>query len=236
MFCFSPPVMLATFMIEIGFAIYTVWRYKMDDVKRLAVAMLVALATFQLAEYMVCGGLGLTNVDWARIGYVAITLLPPLGIHMITAIAGKKKPLLVKTAYATSAAFIGFYLLGASAISGQTCYANYAVFHTSSVSGWPFGLYYYGWLFVGTYMSWQWSNEMPHHRIALRAMTLGYTAFILPTTAFNIIDPSTVKGIPSIMCGFAVIFAFVLVTRVLPNTCKTNNTLNEFVGKLRIKA
>jgi hypothetical protein len=51
---------------------------------------------------------------------------------------------------------------------------------------------------------------------ALNALAIGYLAFIVPTTAANIIDPSTTAGIPSIMCGFAVILAIVLTLIVVP--------------------
>ncbi|MFZ2125503.1 MAG: hypothetical protein WA087_02860 [Candidatus Saccharimonadales bacterium] len=237
MFCFSPPVMLATLLIEFSLAAYTVWRYKMDTVKKLAVTMLVALGLFQLAEYMVCGGLGISGIDWARFGYVSITLLPALGIHMLHAIAGKKAGAIVKTAYATCAAFVLFYIIGEGALNGHACLSNYAVFHTARSSVIPFGLYYYGWMFIGIYQAWIWSNEMPKHRRALQAMAMGYASFILPTTAFNIIDPTTTHAIPSIMCGFAVIFAVVLVTKVLPNSCTENNTstMESVLNKLRIK-
>src|ERR1035437_5936385 len=93
LYCFSPPVMLVTMLIEFSLVIYTVWRYKMTTVSRLAVVILASLGTFQLAEYMVCGGLGLSNIGWARVGYVAITLLPALGIHMLVKLADKKKVL-----------------------------------------------------------------------------------------------------------------------------------------------
>ena len=56
LYCFSPPVMIATFVIEVSLAIYTLWRYKLNPVTRLTVALLVCLAIFQLAEYNVCEG------------------------------------------------------------------------------------------------------------------------------------------------------------------------------------
>ena len=235
LYCFSPPVMLATLLIEFSFAIYTLWRYKMSTVRRLAVIMLVALGSFQLAEYMVCGGLGWSNIEWARFGYIAITLLPALGIHMLTAIAGKKKPLLIGAAYATCAAFVAFYLMNADAISGQACYANYAVFYTQHDNSQLFTAYYYGWLMIGSYLAWNWSNQIPDRRKALRAMIIGYADFIVPTTAFNIIDPSTTKAIPSIMCGFAVLFAFTLISQVLPNSCKVSNTIRSVYEKLQLR-
>lgn len=220
LFCFSPPVMLATFIIEFSFAFYTMWRYKISTTRRLVVIILIALGTFQLSEYMLCGGLGLTNVDWARAGYGAITLLPALGIHLIATLAGKKKPYLVSTAYISCAAFFTFYLFGASAISSQACYANYAVFNTHEGISWPFGIYYYGWLMIGTWLAWHWGELDKKRQKVLRSLSLGYMAFILPTTFFNLIDPSTVSGIPSIMCGFAVLLAFTLVLRVMPSAGK----------------
>src|SRR5687768_2570427 len=84
LFCFSPPVMIATFAIEIALAIYAVWRYKLNTISRLVVSLLVFLAIFQFAEYMLCGGFGVDGFTWSRIGYVSITMLPPLGLHLAT--------------------------------------------------------------------------------------------------------------------------------------------------------
>jgi len=213
--------MLATFLIEFGLAIYTLFRYKMTTISRLAVVMLFSLGTFQLAEYMICGSLGWTNLQWPKLGYVAITLLPALGIHMIVALANKKIPTLTGAAYAGCAAFVVFYVMNTDAISGEACYANYAVFYTHPTISHLFATYYYGWLIVGTYLAWLWGKDQPNKRKSLHGMTLGYLVFLIPTTAFNIINPETVKGIPSIMCGFAVLLAFILVSRVLPNSCNT---------------
>ena len=90
LYCFSPPIMVATFILEVAFAIYTIARYKLTPVSRLAVAILIGLAVFQLAEFNVCeGAFGVDSLTWARIGHVAITLLPPLGIQLATKLAGE---------------------------------------------------------------------------------------------------------------------------------------------------
>ncbi|NCO10888.1 hypothetical protein GW746_01560 [Candidatus Saccharibacteria bacterium] len=220
LYCFSPPVMLLTFLFEFGAAFYTIWRYKMTTTSRLAVSILLALGTFQLAEYMICGGLGLSNVEWAKLGYASITLLPALGIHIILSIANKKSRALLSFAYATCAAFLVFFVFVNQAVSAESCQPNYAVFSTDSISVWPYIIYYYGWMLVGTFLAFKWSQEIPKAKKALIGMSIGYLSFILPTTFFNIIDPSTVKGIPSIMCGFAVLLAIVIVTVVLPHSAK----------------
>lgn len=217
LYCFSPPAMLATLIIEFCLAIYTLVRYKMNTISRLATAILITLGCFQSSEYMICGGLGLTHIEWAKFGYITITLLPALGIHLISAIAGKKKPLLVGIAYATSIIFVTYFLMNNDAINGQECFANYAVFYTYGIMPLLFDVYYSCWLLIGLYLAWHWSKQLPSKRKALRAIILGNLLFILPTCFFNIIDPTTIKGIPSIMCGFAVIFALMLSIKVLPS-------------------
>ncbi len=222
LYCFSPPVMLATFAVEILFAFYIAWRYKMTTTTRLIIAILVCLAVFQSAEFTLCGGIGVTGGMWSRIGYSAITLLPPLGLHLALSIAGKRQPILLATAYGSAAIFVVYYTVATAAISGHTCYANYAVFdtHTGFIPTFFYGVYYYGWLSVGVITSWYLAGKarQAHIRRALYALSIGYIAFMAPTTTFNLIDPSTVAGIPSIMCGFAVILAFILVGKVAPES------------------
>jgi hypothetical protein len=215
--------MLATFIIEVVFAVYVISRYKLTPVSRLAAAILIGLAVFQLAEYNVCEtAWGVDSLTWARIGYVAITFLPPLGIHLATRLAGRKQPILVGSAYAVGLAFAVFFLFSGHGMTGQQCLGNYVIF---SIAPWAISLYafyYYGLLALGIGYSLQASQAMKSKskKQALIALALGYLAFIVPTTAANIIDPSTMAGIPSIMCGFAVILAIVLTTIVVPRAHK----------------
>lgn len=217
MYCFSPPVMLATFIIEVIFAIYVVMRYKLNAVGRLVVIILVCLAIFQLAEYAVCQVTALDPLLAARIGYVAITLLPPLGIHLAYALGKNAQRPLLWPAYATAAAFAGFFLFAGPALTAHVCAGNYVIFETAPGSQWLYALYYYGWLFVGVGLCLRRAEQVVKKaKMALYGLAAGYAAFIVPTTAVNVIDPSTIQGIPSIMCGFAVLLAFVLVGWVMP--------------------
>lgn len=219
MYCFSPPVMLATFLIEITFAAWIVWRYHMSTIARLVVAILVFLAAFQATEFLLCGGMVLEGGTWSRIGYATITVLPPLGLHLAHQLANKKAGKLVAASYVTGAMFIAYFAFFTQAISGHTCYANYAVFNTASgLTNW-YTLYYYGWMSIGTFLAWKWAPTLEtNRRHALYALFAGYLALFIPTTLVNIIDQSTMAGIPSIMCGFAVILAFLLATKVAPNS------------------
>ncbi len=210
--------MLATFLFEFGAAFYIMWRYRLDTLSRLVVAMLFALGVFQLAEYMICGGLGLQTHEWARLGYVSITLLPAIGIHIITTLAGKKQPWLVYSAYASMVVFALYFALMPGAIDDHQCRPNYAVFDMDHMSVTLYSLYYYGWLITGTLLSLLWAKGNKKTGKALRALCAGYLLFMLPTATINLIAPETMAGIPSIMCGFAVILAIILTFVVMPHS------------------
>lgn len=219
LYCFSPAVMLATFVIEVGIALFTLMRYRATRTARLIALLLFALALFQLAEYMVCeGSLGLSSLDWARIGYAAITVLPPLGLHIAMSIAGRVRPRWLGAAYGSAALFVVFFLTIGHGANGQMCLGNYVIFEIAPYAVIPYTLYYYGWLLATTMLIGTMARQVTRaaHRTALYWLAGGYVAFIVPTTLANIIDPSTIAGIPSIMCGFAVILALILLFRVIP--------------------
>lgn len=211
--------MIATFIIEIACAVYVLWRYKLTPVTRLVALILVGLATFQLAEYNICeGAWGVDSLTWARIGYVAITLLPPLGLHLATRLTGQRQPMLLGLAYGAAAAFSLFFLFVGYGLQAGQCLGNYVIFSTAPWAVAPYAIYYYGLLFVGVGYALKAGKTMKakNKRRALYALMAGYLAFIIPTTAVNIVDPETIAGIPSIMCGFAVLLALVLTFVVLP--------------------
>jgi hypothetical protein len=222
--CFSPPVMLATLIVESLLAIYTVWRYKMTALTRLAVAELVGLLIFQTSEYFVCTGRGgINGVGWSRLGFMAIAILPPVGLHILHILADKPKRRLVVGAYVTMAGFIAFFLLHHATFTGYQCTGNYVIYQISPwVGGWYYA-YYYGWLAIGILLGIKWANELmakgkpARKRLeAVRGLIIGYLVFLLPTTLANTVKPSTRRGIPSIMCGFAVLFALILTLYILP--------------------
>lgn len=222
LYCFSPAVMLATFFIEIVLALVAFWRYRANPVGRLATVLLVCLAIFQLAEYSVCStAIGLDSVTWARVGYVAITLLPPMGLQMTLMIAGKKQPKLIAFAYASAVLLSVVFLFSTEGVTSSACLGNYVIFEIARWVVWPFAFYYYGWLLLTIWTGWRFAAKLPKRRkLALYTLSFGYLTFIVPTTFVNIVDPSTIAGIPSIMCGFAVILALLLVGVVLPETQK----------------
>lgn len=220
LYCFSPPVMIATFIIEISLAIYTVWRYKLNPITRVTTAIFICLAVFQLAEYNICTETwGVDSATWGRIGHVAITFLPPLGIHLVAKLAGEKRRWPYIAAYAFGVLYALYFMLATQGVSAATCLGNYVLFEQGVWSGWPYAIYYYGLLLAAIgYALWLAGSKKvgPPVRKSLHALVMGYLLFMIPTTAVNLVDPSTISGIPSIMCGFAVLLAIVLAFAVLP--------------------
>lgn len=229
LFCFSPPVMLATFAIELCLAGYTAWRYKLNRVSRLVVALFVFLAAFQLAEYMVCGGMGMSANTWARIGYVSITMLPPLGVHLAYALAGKTSKTVVGGAYVVAAGFMSYFLLASDVFTGSQCLGNYVIFQLGTTAAHLYTIYYYGLLLFTIGLSFQFAGGAEEkNKRALHAFMAGYVLFMLPTTIVNTVNPATIAGIPSIMCGFAVLLALVVSFWVMPLVGKHRGVASRF--------
>jgi hypothetical protein len=234
--CFSPPVMLATLAIEFVLAAYTIWRYKMNTIVRLVTIALVSLATFQLAEYFVCTGYGLHAQQWSRVGFVAITALPPLGLHIMHELAGKPRRRLVATAYASMAGFMAFFLTYHTAFIGHQCTGNYVIFQIGDSMAGIYGLYYYGWLFAGVSLGLHWTSQLTKKGSikklqAVKGLIIGYLVFLVPTALANTVRPETRRGIPSVMCGFAVIFALILALYILPKAATAKQRLAEKYAK-----
>lgn len=216
-YCFSPPVMLATLAIETGLLLLILTKYRSTLLVKLAALTLFCLAGFQWAEYNVCTGTSLLTLNWSKVGFIFITLLPPLGVHMTHVIA-KKKSILPKLAYALAGIWSVFFLLSPSVFDSTQCTGNYVIFQFDAMASYAYGLYYYGLLFVGMVASYNFSKSLANAKRsqALKEFMYGYLVFIVPTAIANTLRPETTDAIPSIMCGFAIVFALILALRVLP--------------------
>jgi hypothetical protein len=211
--------MIATLVIEVSLAVYTLFRYKLSATTRLVVALLLFLALFQLSEFNVCEGYGFSALVWSRIGYAAITMLPPLGLHLVLKLAGKARRWnwLLFLNYLLASGFIVTFVFNSNAFLNHVCAGNYVIFRLAAGYGGLYFLYYYGFLLLGLALS-LWFSIMASRRIrqALILQAFGYLSFLFPTAIVNTLNPQTISGIPSIMCGFAVVYAIILACGVGP--------------------
>lgn len=220
LYCFSPPVMLATFAIEILLALYTLLHMRRSRASAVIIATLACLAIFQLAEYQTCGADN-SKEAWSRLGFVAITLLPPLGVHLATILTKTKGRLLTIISYAASAIFIAIFALAPAPIYSSVCGGNYVIFHLNGSLGWWYGAYYYLLIFTCLMIAAGATfGKAPRSKTARRWFIFGVLVFLLPTATVNVYYPQTVAGIPSIMCGFALMYALVLGLKIAPMTSR----------------
>lgn len=215
-YCFSPQVMVLTFVAEMLLVMYVLVRRGYQSVEhRIVVVLLLLLAIFQLSEYGVCEGLALDSIVWSRIGFVSITMLPPLGLHLIQLVRGDKSKNIAHIGYFLSLVFVvAFTFFDSFASVG--CQGNYAIFQVRQGLGGAYFTYYYLLLILGAvmaYTGWSKSKETARGKMLL-LIGLGYASFVLPATFIHFVFESVSNGLPSIMCGFALIFAAILGTVV----------------------
>lgn len=223
-YCFSPAVMLGTFIIELLLAIYIIFKQKVrTNIELLCVVILICLAGFQAIEFLLCrSSSAATKVMLAQIGLVFITLLPPLGLHLAHSLANIKLRWYVTVSYFMACGWIVFFSLYQGAVNAGYCEANYAVIDLPERVGFLWGTYYMGLLFIGVWEAYTFSRskKFEKYRTALRYLVLGYLVFMVPAAVIRFIYPFTENGIPSIMCGFALLLAFTLTFLVIPSTRK----------------
>jgi len=214
--------MIATFFIEMALVIYTLFIRRLNTSTKISVVLLLCLATFQLAEYGVCESYGNSSIV-AKLGFISITLLPSLGLHLVLSIGKRNYKPLVIGAYLASIAWIMMFAFG-NIMSGSVCEGNYVIFNIAE----PYeGLYYlyYNFLLLlamGLAISLAQKKRNPNKniRLALHSLVFGYLAFIIPSIVFTLINDY--KGndspLPSVMCGFAIILALTIALRTVPLT------------------
>lgn len=232
-YCFSPPVMLATLAVEFMLFLFVLVKYKMSPLVKVSGAILLLLATFQTAEYFICTGQTVSGTFWFQVGFMAISLLPPLGVHLACILLGKQPGFLVQGSYALGISWAVVFGLSDFAFTGYACTGNYVIFQLQKNVAFLYSLYYYGVMFIGIWLTYQTPRKMSGEKEqTLRFLRLGYLAFMIPTAIAVTIQPSAISGIPSIMCGFAIIFAILIGYKVVPLAGEIKESQSQLTPRL----
>ncbi len=222
-YCFTPEVMLFTFCTEILLALYVFWRYRMSKFGKLATLILVLLGSFQFVEYQICAGLD--SVMWSRIGFAIITILPALGLHLIS--IATRKFHFVKFGYTLMSVFALIFLFAPKAITGAVCGGNYIIFYTQQELSWAYSVYYFGLLLLGIWELTEGAMANPSKKKLYIWMAAGYGSFMIPMGIVYMIEPIAAwNAMPSIMCGFALLFAMLLALKIVPDYLKMKTDEN----------
>jgi hypothetical protein len=217
LYCFTPEVMVFTLITELALAAIVFIRHGMTHFGKAAGTTLVLLACFQFAEYRICTGPETTSLIWARIGFVAITLLPIAGLYLVSPVSHKQH--FLKIGYATAIGFVVYFVFVPKSITGATCGGNYVFFNASNDFYRLYGVYYLGLLLLGIWEAVEKIASLQRQtrsKTTLQWLIVGYISFMAPMGALYLTIPTTRSAIASIMCGFAIILAFILTLKVVP--------------------
>jgi hypothetical protein len=210
-FCFTPMVSLATFIIELSLAGYVLFRYGLNNFSRVSIFIMLLLGSFQLAEYLICSG-GDPQM-WSKFGTIAITLLPAAGLHMVS--------MLTRPTRWTGVGYLFAGLLVAAVIFLQVpilpqCTGKFMLLKFETWFDILFNIYYGLFIFIALEMIVRtWRQHKGNKKQLFWAM-VAYLIFIIPTALVFLVISLSKEAIPSIMCGFAVLGALILVFKEMP--------------------
>jgi hypothetical protein len=212
--------MLATFLIEAFLAIFIWLAFPRSKFLSLSVVILLCLASFQVAEYQVCGSSASNLLSWTKLGLVGISFLPALGMHLIGAVT--RKSVLIPIGYILAAGYAILFVFVPGATSEAACFGNYVMLHiTQGWIGWIYELYYSTFVILAivelTHRLMGPDSSPRGYSSKLIAMVLvGYLSFTVPMALIDLAVPQLRPATPSFMCGFAVLLAVTLSVFAVP--------------------
>jgi hypothetical protein len=139
-----------------------------------------------------------------------------VGFWLITLVTKKKHYLWLGTVIA--AMFVLYFIFAPRGSVSSYCGGNYVIFSGPSSLYEFFGAYYFGFLVLSIWQSLVGQKETASKifQSILRWLVIGYLSFMLPLTfVYAVYAPARI-AVASIMCGFAVIFAFILTFQIVP--------------------
>ncbi len=216
LYCFTPLVTLCTFIVEFAFGLYTMWRYRATTFGQVAALGLFALCGFQLAEWMVCGA-GSTMADfWMRFGFVSTALLPAIGLNIVHLISDKKYLYLNWLGYIFAVIVSGLLIFQAGSDLYFACTGKFVAFQIGTFTDKIYLTYYV--VVLGAAIVLLLGNifRKKQHVYISKLMLGTLLVFIIPTYVLYIFTIVSGSAVPSIMCGFAIFAAVLLVAKILP--------------------
>jgi len=209
--------MIMTFFIEILSALFVLYRYRRTKLAWSIVALLFCLGAFQAAEYFVCTN-STVAITAARLGFVAISFLPPLGLYTMSLLTGKSNVQYIRFTFALAVIFSAYFMFAPQAFDSYQCTGNYVIFQIGQVQTRVYMIFYFGIIaqsiIRGVY--YLRTQDDDKNKNSVQWFLAGYAFFIVPVAILTVIHPDTRYAVPSILCGFAITLALVLVAKIAP--------------------
>jgi hypothetical protein len=203
---------LIFFIIEFGFLLVIVIKNRNHPQFIWIVLLMIFLQLYQLMEFFLCIGIEPNIVG--RLGLLAITFLPPLGV-LLTSDVCHLKHWINWSGILVGIGLSLFYVIVPNAFTFQTCNPFYATY--AYPLGNFYGIFYFGyigWAFVLLIIKFIRNRGISQKNTNKKAtyILIGYLSFLLPMGVTLIIDTSTIDALESIMCKYAILLAITLFT------------------------
>lgn len=212
--CFTPAVSLATFIVEVAFALWTLLRFGKKQLGQVVALIMFLLGFYQLMEFLTCRIE--YNPIYMRLGMAAILFLPPLGLSAATLITGRRTAV-EKQGYILAFFLALIILFNERVITSPICTGYYLEIHTYRGYGMAYGIFYWLFLLIPMYILFaDLVKKGVKNNEAVFWGLVAYLAMLTPLFIVHAVLPFTINGQASIMCGFAIFLATIIVTKVLP--------------------
>jgi len=215
---YSPVLSIITALFEISVAI---WAIKGPGRKKIIYAsssILIILAIYQILEVIVCE-VYQGNMFFSRLALLMVTWLPPTGLLLIAYLypATNKKTLRYsQLMFAFAFMIVVWILLDKEFVLDSVCTIIFARYVNPIPRYMIYGGFYQIGLFSMLFLSILgiMKCENDNQQRLLGQVLLGSLFFIYPAMITVIAIPSTTGALPSIMCHYALLFAF-FITRLI---------------------
>jgi len=221
-YCFTPLVSLGTFVIESILAFYILYKYRKTEFGIVSFFVLLSLASFQLPEYLLC-----TTDKYVyypllmQISFIGTIFLPALGMHLVHLLNEKKYTKLVKLGYILASLVSVAIILSKGEDFMHICTGHYVRFSLGTLVT---KLYFFTYLtLVGSSIYILISKIIKRENRNLNIwMLMAFLVFLIPTYTLYFLSFIPNNGIPSVLCGFALFAALILIAKILPLYHKDN--------------
>lgn len=210
---YSPGLSLVTAAFELGVA---AWAFKgpgRRELIRPMTVLLACLAGYQLVEVWVCDQPAAMLP--ARLAFVDIAWLPPLGIHVIrTLSAGEDRWWrgLDRLYFGAAAALSAWVMLDPTFVVRSVCSVVMAQYDHGTPYYWIYGSFYLSGL-AAMLVTAAVGLARPRpglDRAHLADLQVGTVLFVMPALAVQLVVPALYGGTPSVMCHLALVLGMAL--------------------------
>jgi prolipoprotein diacylglyceryltransferase len=108
------------------------------------------------------------------------------------------------------------------------CTGNYVFFQITGLETFYYSIFYFGLIILSVFRGLKFIEQNPksEKNLAIKWFVAGYALFIIPTGIFILVLPDASRGVPSVLCGFAILMALVLALKVAPLKLIKKNDYN----------